>query len=158
MSVESHEKHSPLHQFEVSKIFDLHVGGFDISFTNSSLYMAISTICAIVFMIFATRKKSLIPSRMQVIAESIYNFILNMVKTSIGNEGNKFFPLIFTLFIFILLCNVLGMTPYSFTVTSHLVVTFALAMVAFLTITIFAIVRNGFGGFSHSSSHQSHYQ
>jgi F-type H+-transporting ATPase subunit a len=78
-----------------------------------------------------------------------FRFILNMVKTSIGNEGNKFFPLIFSLFIFILLCNVLGMTPYSFTVTSHLVVTFALAMVAFLTITIFAIVRNGFGGFLH---------
>ncbi|MFT6077570.1 MAG: F-type H+-transporting ATPase subunit a [Myxococcota bacterium] len=149
MSAESNEKNSPLDQFEISKIFDLKIGIFDISFTNSSLYMALSTFFIVLFMIFATRKKSLIPSRLQVIAESMYGFILNMVKTSIGNEGNKFFPLIFSLFIFILLCNVLGMTPYSFTVTSHLVVTFALAMVAFLTITIFAIVRNGFGGFLH---------
>ncbi len=149
MSDAAHENHSPLAQFEIKKIFDLQIGGVDISFTNSSLYMVIATICAIAFMFFATRKKSLVPGRMQLMAESVYNFIIDMVRTSIGNEGNKFFPLIFSLFIFILLCNVLGMTPYSFTVTSHIAVTFALALVAFLTITIFAIVRNGFGGFLH---------
>ncbi len=145
----AHEKHNPLSQFEVTKIFDLNIGGLDISFTNSSLYMVLVTIFAIVFMIFATRKKSLIPNRLQTIAESTYNFIIDIVKTSIGNEGNKFFPLIFSLFIFILLCNVMGMTPYSFTVTSHVIVTFALSMIAFLTITIFAIARNGFKGFLH---------
>ena len=149
MTEATHEKHSPLAQFKVEKIFDLQIGGIDISFTNSSLYMVIATICAIGFMFFATRKKSLIPNRLQTIAESVYNFIVDMVKTSIGNEGNKFFPLIFSLFVFILLCNVLGMTPYSFTVTSHVIVTLALSMIAFLTITIFAIARNGFGGFFH---------
>jgi F-type H+-transporting ATPase subunit a len=145
----AHEKHNPLTQFEINKIFDLHIGGLDISFTNSALYMVLVTIFAIGFMFFATRKKSLVPNRLQVIAESTYSFIIEMVKTSIGNEGNKFFPLIFSLFIFILLCNVAGMTPYSFTVTSHVIVTFALSMIAFLTITIFAITRNGFKGFLH---------
>jgi len=145
----AHEKHTPLSQFEVKKIFDLHIGRFDISFTNSALYMVLVTAIAIIFMMFATRKKSLIPSRLQTIAELFYNFIIDMVKTSIGNEGNKFFPLVFSLFIFILLCNVMGMTPYSFTVTSHIIVTFALSMIAFITITIFAIARNGFKGFLH---------
>ncbi len=149
MSEAAHEKHNPLSQFEVNKIFDLQIGNLDISFTNSALYMALVTTFAIIFMIFATRKKSLIPGRLQTIAELTYNFIINIVRTSIGNEGNKFFPLIFSLFIFILLCNVMGMTPYSFTVTSHIIVTFALSMIAFLTITIFAITRNGLKGFFH---------
>ncbi|MFT7087947.1 MAG: F-type H+-transporting ATPase subunit a [Rickettsiales bacterium] len=141
--------HGPLAQFEIKKIFDINLAGIDISFTNSSLYMVLATFCAIAFMFFATRKKMIIPSRLQVTAELVYNFIMDMVKTSIGNEGNKFFPLVFTLFIFVLLCNLLGLTPYSFTVTSHIAVTFALAMIAFLTITIYAIARNGFGGFLH---------
>jgi F-type H+-transporting ATPase subunit a len=141
--------HNPLAQFEVKKIVDLHFGNIDISFTNSSLYMLIATAITITFMIFATRKKSLIPSRLQTIAESVYNFIFDIIKTSIGNEGTKFFPLIFSLFTFILMCNFLGMTPYSFTATSQVVVTLSLAMLSFLTITIFAIARNGFGGFLH---------
>lgn len=149
MSGEAHDNHSPLAQFEIKKIFDLNIAGVDISFTNSSLYMVLATFFAILFFHFATRKKSLVPGKVQVIAEGFYNFLIDMVRTSIGNEGNKFFPLIFSLFTFILLCNVLGMTPYSFTVTSHLIVTFTLAMIAFLTITIFAIARNGIGGFIH---------
>ena len=149
MSGEIHEKHSPLDQFKIEKLFDIQLGSFDISFTNSSLYMVIATIVAILFMSFSTKKKSLIPDRLQVVAESVYGFVMNMVKTSIGNEGNKFFPLIFSFFIFILLCNISGLTPYSFTVTSHVIVTLALSLIAFFTITIFAIVRNGFGGFFH---------
>lgn len=149
MSGEIHEKHNPLSQFEVKKIIDLHIGSIDISFTNSALYMVIATILVIGFMIFSTRKKSLIPSKAQVLAESCYNFMYNMVHSSIGDEGLKFFPLIFSLFFFILLCNLLGMTPYSFTATSQIVVALSLAMVAFTTITIFAIVRNGFLGFLH---------
>lgn len=141
--------HNPLTQFEVKKIVDLRVGKFDVSFTNSALYMVIATFLVIVFMLFATRKKSLIPSRLQVIAESIYNFVFDIIKGTIGNEGTKFFPLVFTLFTFILLCNLLGMTPYSFTSTSQIAVTLSLAMIAFLTVTIFAIVRNGFFGFLH---------
>jgi F-type H+-transporting ATPase subunit a len=149
MSEEIHVKHSPLAQFKIEKFADLKIGNFDISFTNSSLYMLVATILIIGFMIYATRKKSLIPNRLQLVAESVYNFIDNLIKTSIGNEGNKFFPLIFTLFIFILFCNLLGLTPYGFTATSQLAVTLSLAMIAFIAVTIFAIVRNGFLGFIH---------
>ncbi len=149
MSEEIHVKHSPLAQFKIEKFVDLKIGNFDISFTNSSLYMLVATILIIGFMIYATRKKSLIPNRLQLVAESVYNFIDNLIKTSIGNEGNKFFPLIFTLFIFILFCNLLGLTPYGFTATSQLAITLSLAMIAFIAVTIFAIARNGFLGFIH---------
>lgn len=141
--------HNPLAQFEVKKIVDLKVNNIDLSFTNSALYMVIATFLIITFMIFSTRKKSLVPSRLQVIAESMYNFVYDMLKSSIGEEGLKFFPLLFSLFTFILLCNFLGMTPYSFTATSQVAVTLSLAMVSFLTVTIFAIKRNGFFGFLH---------
>lgn len=143
------EKHSPLAQFEVKKFVDLKLGNYDISFTNSALYMVIATFLIIAFMLFSTRKKSLVPSRLQTIAEGVYNFVFDIIKGTIGEEGIKFFPLIFSLFTFILLCNFLGMTPYSFTATSQIAVTLSLAMLAFITITIFAIVRNGFGGFFH---------
>jgi len=148
-SVGHAEKHNPLSQFEVHNIFELHLGKFDISFTNSALYMVIATFAAIAFMLFATRKKSLVPSKLQVVAESIYTLVLDIIKSGIGNEGIKFFPLVFSLFLFILLCNLLGMTPYSFTATSQIAVTLSLAMLSFATITIFAIYRNGFGGFLH---------
>jgi F-type H+-transporting ATPase subunit a len=149
MSADIHEKHSPLSQFEVKKIIDLNFGSVDISFTNSSLYMVLATLAAIFFMIFATRKKALVPSKLQVIAESIYNFVAEMVKGGIGNEGSKFFPLVFSLFLFILFCNILGLTPYSFTATSQIIITLSLALVAFITVTVFAIKRNGFSGFLH---------
>lgn len=145
----SAEKHSPLDQFEVKKIIDLNFGAFDISFTNSSLFMVLTTFIAIAFMLFATRQKSLVPSKLQMMAESVYNFIVDMIKSNIGNEGNRFFPLVFSLFIFIVLCNMLGLLPYSFTVTSQFIVTLSLALVAFTTVTIFAIYRNGISGFFH---------
>lgn len=141
--------HSPLSQFEVKSLLDINVAGIDLSLTNSGLYMVLATIFAVVFLHFATRKKQLIPSKLQVIAESLYNFVHNMVVGSIGKEGEKFFALVFSLFFFILLCNVLGMTPYSFTATSQIAVTLSLALLSFLTVTIFAIYRNGFLGFIH---------
>ncbi len=145
----AHDAHTPLSQFEVKKIFDLHFGSIDLSLTNSGLYMIIATAIAILFLHLATKRKSLIPSRLQVIAEGMYNFIIEMVRNGIGNEGNKFFPLVFSLFVFILLCNLLGMTPYSFTATSQVAVTLSLALIAFTTVTVFAIWRNGFFGFLH---------
>lgn len=146
---EAHEEHSPLTQFEVKKIVDIKLGKYDLSFTNSALYMFISTFLIIVFMLFATRKKSLVPSRMQTCAEGLFNFINDLVKGSVGDEGRKFFPLIFSLFTFILICNFLGMTPYSFTSTSQVAVTLSIALLCFLVITIYAILRNGLGGFIH---------
>ena len=151
MPAETHagEAHSPLSQFEVKKIFDINIGSFDISITNSALFMIIATFFAIIFLHLATRKKQLIPSKLQATAELLYDFINSMIKSSMGEEGAKFFPLIFSLFTFILLCNVLGMTPYSFTSTSQIVVTLSLALICFSVITIFAIYRNGLLGFLH---------
>ena len=146
---ESHEKHSPLDQFKITEIVPIHVGKVNLSFTNSALYMVIATALIIIFMLRATSRKLLIPSRTQVIAESVYNFINNLIEGSIGHEGKKFFPLIFSLFTFILLCNFLGMTPYSFTPTSQIAVTLSLALICFFTITLYAIIRNGIGGFIH---------
>lgn len=144
-----HEAHSPLSQFEIKKFVDLHIGSFDISITNSSLYMIIATLTAILFFHFATRKKSLIPSRLQVMAESIHSFVADMLRGAVGEEGMKFFPFVFTLLMFILLCNLFGMTPYSFTATSQIAVTLSLALVSFTLVTVFAIYRNGLGGFFH---------
>ena len=134
---------------KLKKIVDLKVNNIDLSFTNSALYMVIATFLVIAFMLTATRKKAIVPSRLQTAAESIYNFVLGIVKGAIGDEGIKFFPLAFTLFTFILLSNCLGLTPYSFTATSQVVVTLSLALISFLTVTIFAISRNGFLGFLH---------
>jgi len=147
MSQAEHGKHNPLAQFEIKKIFDLEIAGIDVSFTNSSLYMVIATAAVIFFMLFATRKKSIIPSKLQVVAESIYNFVKDMTDNTIGPDGKKFFPLIFSLFTFILLCNTIGLTPYSFTSTSQIAVTISLAMVSFLTVLIYAIYKKGLLGF-----------
>lgn len=146
---QNHNKHSPLDQFKIKEIYPIHIGNYNFSFTNSALYMVIATALIIIFMLKATSRKLLIPSRTQMIAESIYNFINNLIDGSIGAEGKKFMPLIFSIFTFILLCNCLGMTPYSFTATSQVAVTISIAMMCFLIITIYAILRNGIVGFIH---------
>jgi len=145
---ENHEKHSPLDQFKIENIFEINIGALDLSVTNSALYMIIATAIIVIFSFFSTRKLEVIPKKFQLFAEFIYNFILNIISSTIGKkEGEKFFPLIFSVFIFITLCNILGLTPYSFTVTSQIIVTFSIALLCFLTVIIFAIWRNGFGGF-----------
>ena len=151
VAVDAHagEAHSPLSQFEVKNFFDLHIGSIDLSITNSSLYMILATFFSIVFLHFATRKKHQIPSKIQLVAEGVYNFVDNMVLSSVGAEGKKFMPFVFTLFIFILFCNILGLTPYSFTPTSQVAVTLSLALISILIVIVFAIYRNGVGGFFH---------
>ena len=134
---------SPLSQFEIKTIIPIEVFGYDISFTNSSLAMLSTVILMIVFMIFGLKKSSIIPSRSQSILESTYEFIANMIGDNIGQEGLKYFSFIFTLFLFILLGNLLGMFPYSFTWTSHIIVTFAIAFVIFLGVTLIAIFKHG---------------
>jgi len=146
---DSHQKHSPLDQFKVHTIFDFKIGKLDLSITNSAFFMMLSTLLIIVFLLKATSKKLLIPSKSQVLAESLFNFVNNIIKETIGEEGKKFFPLVFSIFLFIFMCNALGLTPYSFTSTSQIAVNFTLALIAFFTITIYAIVRNGFSGFLH---------
>jgi len=134
-----------MYQFEINRILKLDVGGLDLSFTNSSLFMVlgVSLICG--FLYFAMSGRSLVPGRLQSLAELSYEFIANMVRDNVGTEGMKYFPFVFTLFVFILTLNLLGMMPYSFTVTSHIIVTFALAALVFVVVTAIGFARHGVG-------------
>ncbi|MTH96023.1 F0F1 ATP synthase subunit A [Roseibium sp. RKSG952] len=134
----------PIHQFHIQNLFPIEVGGMDFSFTNSSLFMVLTVAGASAFLIFTTSGRGLIPSRMQSMSEMLYEFVAGMLRSSAGTEGMKFFPLVFSLFMFVLTANLFGMFPYFFTVTSHIIVTFMLAMLVILTVTIYGIVRHGF--------------
>lgn len=149
MASEEHG-HSPLSQFEIHPLIDLpRLAGFDISFTNSSAYMVLTVLAALTFMSGGIRSRSLVPSRWQSMAELVYEFVANMIRENVGSEGRKYFPAIFTLFLFVLFGNLWGMIPGSFTITSHFIVTFALAIVMFIGVTVLGVVRHGvkFAGF-----------
>ena len=135
---------SPLAQFEIKNIVPISVLGHDISFTNSSLAMLITVILIIAFMYFGIKNLSLIPSKMQALVETSYEFISSMINDNIGKEGINYLSFVFTLFLFILIGNLLGMFPYSFTWTSHIIVTFAIAFFIFLGATVVAIYKHGF--------------
>lgn len=137
------EAHSPLAQFEIKRLAEIHIGGLDISFTNSSLFMVISVALITLMLTVSMRGRAMVPGRMQSLAELSYEFVANMLRDNVGMEGRKYFPFIFSLFMFVLFCNVLGMVPYSFTVTSHIIVTFALAMVVFIGVTVIGFARHG---------------
>ena len=134
----------PIHQFEIKKIVPLELNNIDISFTNSSMFMILAILVVSIFLILSIKNKKVIPNRFQIISELLYEFIANMINDNIGHKGKKFFPFIFTLFTFILFGNLLGMLPYSFTFTSHIIVTFVLAMFIFLFITLIGIFMHGF--------------
>ena len=133
----------PLHQFEIWSILDIQVAGLNLSFTNSSLWMVIAAAVAFGVMWVGLRNASLVPGRMQNVAEMLYGIVANMVRDNVGDEGKKYFPIVFTLFMFLLFGNVLGMIPGSFTFTSHLAVTFFMAAVIFIAVTVIGIVRPG---------------
>ena len=137
------EKHSPLAQFAIDRLAHFQVGGFDVSFTNSSLFMVIAIALVAALMILGIGGGRMIPGRVQSVAELCYEFVANMLRENVGDEGKPYFPFIFSLFMFILFSNLLGMVPYSFTVTSHIVVTLALALVVFIGVTIIGFVRHG---------------
>ena len=138
----------PIHQFEIKELIPLEIFETNISYTNSSLFMSLAIIFITLLLLLSIKNKSLIPSRFQSISEIFYEFIANMVSDNIGDKGRKFFPLIFTLFTFLLFGNMLGMLPYSFTFTSHIIVTFVLAMFVFLLVTLLGIFIHGFKFFS----------
>ncbi len=140
--------HNPLEQFLIKKLFILHIGGIDVSFTNSALFMLMATIFIIGFQVFSLQGETAVPGRFQAVYEIAYDFIAKMLKESAGSDGKKFFPFIFSLFMFVLFGNFLGMLPYSFTFTSHIIVTFALAMMVFITVTMVGLVRHGWKFFS----------
>ncbi len=133
----------PLEQFKIEPILPIHVGGVDLSFTNSALLMTISVLLAIALVVLGTRRRALVPGRMQSIAEMSYEFVADMVETNAGHGGMTYFPFVFTLFMFILLGNSLGLVPYGYTFTSQIIVTFALAITVFIGVTIIGIVRHG---------------
>ena len=131
----------PIHQFDIHRIIPINIGGWDVSFTNSSAFMLLAVLLAVGFLMVAMRGRSLVPTRLQSMAEISYEFIANMLRDSIGEEGMNYFPFVFTLFIFIFFCNMLGMIPGAFTVTSHIIVTAALAALVFLTVLVSASPR-----------------
>jgi F-type H+-transporting ATPase subunit a len=133
----------PLQQFEITRIIPLNIAGIDISYTNSSLMMTIAVVLITALTVLATRKAALVPGRWQSVAEMSYEFVADMVDSNAGHGARAFFPFVFTLFMFILFANLLGMVPYSFTFTSHIIVTFALAAVVFVGVTVVGIVRHG---------------
>jgi F-type H+-transporting ATPase subunit a len=134
----------PLEQFKIDRLIPLHIGGVDVSYTNAAFLMTIAVVLVTALIVLGTRKHALVPGRWQSLAEMSYEFIADMVETNIGRGGREFFPFVFTLFMFILFANLLGLIPYSYTVTSQIVVTFALAAVVFIGVTIVGIVRHGF--------------
>jgi F-type H+-transporting ATPase subunit a len=134
-----------MEQFEINRFLKLDLFGLDASFTNSSLFMLLAVILIVGFLNIAMGGRSLIPTRLQSVAELAYEFIANMVYENTGKDGMKYFPFVFTLFIFVLVLNLLGMLPYSFTVTSHIVVTFALAALVFVVVTGIGFARHGLG-------------
>ncbi len=140
--------HSPLAQFEIKTLIPLKLGETDVSFTNSALFMTLAVSIAVMFLLLGMRKRELVPGRWQSMAELSYEFIANLLRDTVGAEGRKYFPFVFSLFMFILFGNLLGMIPYSFTFTSHVIVTFAMAIVVFIGVTILGFVKHGMHFFS----------
>ncbi len=137
----------PIHQFHISKLVPLDINGVDLSFTNSSLFMVATVAVSSAFLIATTSGRGMVPGRLQSVSEICYEFTANMLRDAAGSEGMRFFPLVFSLFVFILVANLFGMFPYFFTVTSHIIVTAALAMLVFATVLIVGLLRHGFGFF-----------
>ncbi len=142
------EGHSPLAQFEIKTLIPLKMGEIDVSFTNSALFMTLTLVLVTLFLVLGMRQRALVPGRWQSMAELSYEFVANMLRDNVGNDGRKYFPFVFSLFMFILFGNMLGMIPYSFTFTSHIIVTFALAAVVFIGVTVLGFVKHGFHFFS----------
>ncbi len=134
----------PIHQFQILKIVDLGApGGVQLAFTNSAAFMFGIVALVFFFLTFATRGRTLVPGRLQSLAELSYEFVASTVRSTAGNEGMKFFPLVFSLFIFVLVANFIGLIPYTFTVTSHLIVTAGLALIVITTVIVYGFVRHG---------------
>jgi F-type H+-transporting ATPase subunit a len=142
------EASGPLEQFQIIRYAHLKAGGVDLSFTNASLWMLMAIIIITGFLIYSMRNASLVPNRVQSVGELTYEFVANMLRESAGHEGMKYFPVIFTIFVFVLALNLLGMIPLpglgAFTVTSHIIVTFALAAFVFVGVTLIGIAKHGF--------------
>jgi len=136
---------NPIEQFELHRIFPLEINGVETSFTNASLFMLLAALGVVGLMVLATSRKAIVPGRIQALAEMLYEFVANMVRQTAGKEGMKFFPFVFTLFSFILIANLIGLIPYTYSVTSQIVVTFAFAALVLTLVVAYGVYRNGFG-------------
>jgi F-type H+-transporting ATPase subunit a len=134
----------PIHQFQIIKLFPIvTIGGHEIYFTNSAFYMALAVVLTAALMLGTTARRRLVPTRLQSMAELSYEFVASTIRSTAGGEGMRFFPLVFSIFMFILITNVVGLIPYAFTVASHIVVTAALALLVFFTVLIYGFWKNG---------------
>ncbi|MHA6645929.1 F0F1 ATP synthase subunit A [Mesorhizobium sp. A623] len=141
------DKVDPIHQFHINKIIPIDIGGYDLSFTNASLFMVVVVIATGIFFYLSTARSSLVPSRWQSSAELLYEFTGSMLKDAAGTHGMKFFPFVFSIFMFILAANLFGLFPYFYTVTSQIIVTFTLAMLVFGVVIVCGLIKHGFGFF-----------
>ncbi len=144
----AHAEHSPLAQFEIDRWIPIHVFGIDASFTNAAFFMVLSVLLVTWFMMAATKGQSLVPGRLQALAEAGYGLIAGALRDNVGPEGKKYFPFVFSLFMFVLFANFIGLIPFTFTVTSHIIVTFALAFFIFIGVTLIGLWRHKLHFFS----------
>ncbi len=144
------DPHSPMYQFLIGRFTDepWMIAGIDASFSKAALFMLASVAIITLFLTLSTKRRAMVPGRFQSVAELWYEFVANMLQETAGAEGRKYFPFVFTIFSFIIICNIIGMLPYSYTVTSHIAVTLALALTVFVLVTIIAFVRHGVHFFS----------
>jgi F-type H+-transporting ATPase subunit a len=140
--------HSPVEQFTIKTLLHLELLGYDVSFSNSAVFMILAVLVSVAYLTFAMRNRDMVPGRLQASAEMLYEFISEMVRSNVGNEGRPYFPFVFTLFVFLLFGNMLGLIPYSYTFTSQIVVTFVLAAFIFVGVTLVALIKHGMHFFS----------
>ncbi len=144
MAAERHIEHdSPMHQFVIGKFGEWQVGGLDFAFSKAAVFMLVAVVFIAVFLMLTTSRRALVPGRWQCLTEIWYEFISDMVKETVGADGRRFFPFVFSVFSFIVVINLLGMLPYAYTVTSHIAVTGALAIMVFVLVTGIALSRHG---------------
>ena len=136
---------SPVEQFKIEPIVPIKLGGVDVSFTNSALFMVVAVLIVSALLTLSVRRRALVPGRWQSVAELMYEGTAGMIRDTVGSEGRKYFPFIFTLFMFLLFGNLIGLVPYTFTYTSHIIVTVALAMVVFIGVTVIGFAKHGLG-------------
>lgn len=134
----------PIHQFAVNELIPLSIGNVNISFTNVALFILVTVMLASLFLLL-TSSGRLIPGRAQSVSELAYEFVASILRDATGTQGMKFFPLVFALFMFVLVANFIGLFPYAYTVTSQIAITFALALLVIFTVVIYGFVKHGFG-------------
>ncbi|AWU93210.1 F0F1 ATP synthase subunit A [Azospirillum ramasamyi] len=143
----------PLHQFQINPLFQIVLGGYDVSFTNSAFFMVVAVAAIYALLVMGMANKSMVPGRLQALAEMFYEFVANLVRDNAGHDAKPYFPFVFSIFMFVLFGNMLGMIPYTFTFTSHIIVTFALAATVFVFVTLLALMKHGLHFFTFFMPH-----